>query len=141
MSDAPVTRPTARQRIAELNAQWRERAGLPPLPDPGCRKTTVQGSRAFLSGPLRTFRDVADRNLVYGYTVWELVRHIERQFHPGMTWENYGEWHIDHVIPLSLFVFDSADHPGFKAAWALANLRPLWAEDNLKKRAKRTHLL
>jgi protein-arginine kinase activator protein McsA len=80
------------------------------------------------------------RSLV-GYTSAELRRHIERQFLPGMSWDKRSEIHIDHIVPLSLFKFDGPDHPEFKAAWALTNLRPLWASDNIRKRSRRTHLL
>lgn len=76
-----------------------------------------------------------------GYTVDDLRVHLERQFLPGMSWDNMGEWHIDHVLPLALHKFESPDDPEFKAAWSLPNLRPLWAEDNLKKNAKRLTLL
>lgn len=75
------------------------------------------------------------------YTLQELMDHIERQFLPGMTWENRTEWHIDHIVPLSSFSFTSPEDADFKAAWALTNLRPLWAKDNMRKSAKRTHLL
>lgn len=76
-----------------------------------------------------------------GYKTADLVAHIERQFVRGMTWENMSEWHIDHILPLASFVFSDASHPEFRAAWALTNLRPLWSEQNLAKRAQRTHLL
>jgi hypothetical protein len=75
------------------------------------------------------------------YTVEELRVHLERQFRPGMGWHNMGEWHIDHVIPLKLHKIENPDDPDFKAAWSLSNLRPLWAEDNLRKNAKRLTLL
>lgn len=61
-----------------------------------------------------------------------LKEHLEKQFINGMTWENYGEWHIDHKIPLS-----SANNE--KDIYNLChyiNLQPLWAEDNLKKSNK-----
>lgn len=80
------------------------------------------------------------RSLV-GYTANELYRHLERQFLRGMTWEKRGEWHIDHIIPLSSFKFTSPDDPEFRAAWALTNLRPLWAKDNLLKNNQRLTLL
>ena len=77
-----------------------------------------------------------------GYSVADLRRHLERQFTKGMTWENYGaEWHVDHIVPRVSFRFKEATDVGFKACWALTNLRPLWAEDNLRKRDKRIHLL
>lgn len=76
------------------------------------------------------------------YSLDDLMRHLERQFLPGMTWENYGTmWHIDHIVPRSLFDYDSPEHPEFKAAWALWNLRPLGANDNIRKNARRTHLI
>ena len=76
-----------------------------------------------------------------GYTVEDLMRHLERQFSKGMTWGNRGEWHIDHIVPLKSFTFISPDEPEFKAAWALTNLRPLWGKENIRKNAKRLHLL
>jgi hypothetical protein len=79
---------------------------------------------------------------IVGYTIDDLTRHLERQFDRTMTWENRGtHWHIDHVIPISKFSYDGPDHPEFKAAWALSNLRPLVALENLRKNATRTHLL
>jgi Zn ribbon nucleic-acid-binding protein len=68
-----------------------------------------------------------------GYTLQELMDHLENQFQPGMTWKNYGEWHIDHIAPLSEFKCDSVDSLIFKKAWALENLQPLWARDNARK--------
>lgn len=80
-----------------------------------------------------------------GYTSDQLRRHIERQFLPGMSWANYGtgkgKWHIDHIVPLASFEYEAPDAPEFNAAWALTNLRPLWDEDNRKKRDKRIFLI
>lgn len=78
---------------------------------------------------------------ILGYTLSDLMLHLERQFLKGMTWQNFGEWHIDHVLPLSSFSITGLDDPELRVVWGLPNLRPLWAVDNLKKRAKRTHLL
>jgi hypothetical protein len=58
-----------------------------------------------------------------------------------MGWHNLPQWHIDHIIPLSSFRFETAHDPEFKAAWALTNLRPIWAVDNLRKHAKRELLV
>lgn len=79
--------------------------------------------------------------LLVGYSLADLMRHLERQFLPGMTWVNRGEWHIDHIVPLSSFKFSSPDDAEFRAAWALTNLRPLWWADNLGKSDKRTFLI
>jgi hypothetical protein len=63
----------------------------------------------------------------------ELVRHIESQMLPGMTWENYGAdgWHIDHIQHLSGFDFDFTRD--LKVVCHHTNLQPLWAKDNLRK--------
>lgn len=70
------------------------------------------------------------------FTQEELALHLEKQFLVGMTWANYGEWHIDHIVPISAFNYDSPDHIDFKRCWALSNLRPMWATENLKKWSK-----
>lgn len=76
------------------------------------------------------------------YTRDELREHIERQFTKGMTWENYGSfWHVDHIIPVSSFNITGPDCDDFKACWALTNLRPLKAEENLSKGDRVTHLI
>lgn len=68
-----------------------------------------------------------------GYTVEELKEYLESQFQDGMTWENYGQWHIDHIIPQSKLKYTSVEDENFKKCWALTNLQPLWAIDNCKK--------
>jgi len=67
------------------------------------------------------------------WTVEELYKHIEAQFVEGMTWGNYGEWHVDHIIPASHFCYSSPNDEDFRACWSLANLRPVWASENLSK--------
>lgn len=76
-----------------------------------------------------------------GYSVEELKTHIERQFLRGMSWVNMADWHIDHIVPKSSFTYSSPEDESFKACWALTNLRPLWAKDNLSKSDARTHLI
>lgn len=78
-----------------------------------------------------------------GYSLAELVSHIERQFTDGMTWEAFhrGEIHLDHIVPVAAFKPASVTCPEFRACWALTNLRPLWAADNHKKGSKREFLL
>ena len=70
------------------------------------------------------------------WTFAELVQHLESQFEPWMSWDNYGEWHIDHIIPIAAFNFKSPYDIDFKRCWALSNLRPLEARANLSKGAK-----
>ena len=67
------------------------------------------------------------------YTPEELKEHIEKQWEPWMSWENYGEWHIDHIYPQSKLPYDSMTHPNFLKCWALENLQPLEAKENMSK--------
>jgi len=78
-----------------------------------------------------------------GYTTAELRTHIERQFIKGMSWDRFmaGEIHIDHIIPVAKFGITDEDSEEFRQCWALSNLRPLWAADNLSKRDKVLTLL
>ena len=71
-----------------------------------------------------------------GYTLEDLMKHLESQFEPWMSWDNYGKWHIDHIKPKSLFKYENAEDPEFKKCWALENLQPLEARENLIKRDK-----
>lgn len=71
-----------------------------------------------------------------GYTVDQLKEHLEKQFKPGMNWENRSQWHIDHIIPLSVHNFQSPEDIDFKKAWSLKNLQPMWAKENIKKSNK-----
>jgi hypothetical protein len=66
-----------------------------------------------------------------GCSIEELKIYLESKFHPNMTWDNYGKWHIDHVKPLSKF--NLIDFEELKKACHYTNLQPLWAIDNLKK--------
>ncbi len=72
-----------------------------------------------------------------GYNLDELRKHLEKSFCDGMTWENYGYyWHIDHIIPMSVFNYETPKDIDFKKCWGLKNLQPLEARKNLRKNAK-----
>ena len=73
---------------------------------------------------------------ILGYTLEQLMEHLENKFTKGMTWDNYGEWHVDHIIPMSSFEFQSVEDREFKICWSLKNLQPLWGLDNLIKGSK-----
>jgi hypothetical protein len=68
-----------------------------------------------------------------GYTLKDLMGHLEKLFKLGMTWQNMGLWHIDHIRPVSSFNFTSYEDKEFKECWSLNNLQPLWALENMKK--------
>lgn len=75
-----------------------------------------------------------------GWAMTDLRDHLARQFVKGMGWHNVSEWHIDHIIPLCSFNIEGPECPEFRRAWALTNLRPLWAADNMSK-GPRVHTL
>lgn len=68
-----------------------------------------------------------------GCTIPQLRDHLERQFRPGMSWNNWSPsgWHIDHIRPLSKF--DLNDPSQAAAACHYTNLQPLWAKENNAK--------
>jgi len=87
------------------------------------------------------------------YSIQDLKDHLEKQFEPWMTWQNRGiynaklwddndsstwSWQIDHIIPNSTFEYLSMEDYAFKECWALNNLRPLSARQNVLDGAKRT---
>ena len=71
-----------------------------------------------------------------GCTWEELVAHIEKQFKPGMSWENYGryenKWSIDHIIPCDKFDLTKSEEQA--KCFHYTNLQPLWANENSSKR-------
>lgn len=70
------------------------------------------------------------------YSPYELINHLEKQFVDGMTWDNYGLWHVDHIKPISSFSINEIGDEEFMKCWCLDNLQPLWGIDNIKKSNK-----
>lgn len=92
---------------------------------------------------LRSGKNGKTTQQILGYSLEELRQHLERQFVDGMSWEAFkrGEIHIDHIIPVCEFDVKEVGDAEFAACWALSNLRPMWAADNLKKNRKVESLL
>jgi len=64
---------------------------------------------------------------------WQTFKnHIESLFKPGMSWDNYGSWHVDHVYPLS----KAANEANLMSLFHYTNTQPLWATENLLKGSK-----
>ena len=70
------------------------------------------------------------------YTPEELIIHLESQFKDTMTWDNYGEWHVDHKLPITSFNIEEMGDEEFMKCWALENLQPMWGEENIRKSNK-----
>jgi hypothetical protein len=64
----------------------------------------------------------------------EFILYFQSKFKERMTWENHGEWHIDHIKPCSLFNLLNEDEQ--KKCFHYTNLQPLWASENLSKGCK-----
>ena len=83
--------------------------------------------RAFL-------RDKTRYSKTLGCSQQEFVCYIEKQFQPGMTWENYGtEWELDHINPLAIAYEDGPTD--FAQACHYTNLQPLWKSEHQLKTA------
>ena len=114
------------ERVATLAKKWKE--------NPKNALSQRIGSRMWHS--LKGKKGKRHWETLVGYMLKDLMTHLEKLFKPGMTFENYGKWHIDHKIPISAFSFTKPEDSDFKKCWALSNLQPLWAEENLKKGSK-----
>ena len=66
-----------------------------------------------------------------GCTPEELRLHFESQFRDGMNWNNYGQWHVDHIKPVSSFDMTNSEHQ--RLCFHYTNLQPLWAMENFLK--------
>ncbi len=69
-----------------------------------------------------------------GCSVSFLRQYLQDKFKEGMTWENHGSWHIDHIIPCASFNLLDTDEQ--KKCFHYTNLQPLWGYDNLSKGCK-----
>ena len=84
------------------------------------RQAIIKG---FKSGKTLELLGVKDMQIV--------ILHLQKSFQEGMSWDNYGEWHIDHIIPCASF--DLTKQSEQKKCFHYTNLQPLWAKDNLSK--------
>lgn len=76
--------------------------------------------------------DKAGRTVdLLGCSAEEYRVYLEGLFEPGMSWDNRGEWHIDHTVPVA--AFDLTTEAGQRAAFHYTNTRPMWAAENLSK--------
>ena len=69
-----------------------------------------------------------------GCSIEELKQYLGKQFTEGMSWQNYGKWHIDHIRPCASFDLKKLNEQ--KKCFHYSNLQPLWAKDNLCKGAR-----
>ena len=117
-----------RKEISRKDVEYRKRR---KQADPAFRVITNLRNRVYAA--VMAGRDgsktISQVDLL-GCTPQQLVEHLEAQFLPGMSWDNYGHkgWHVDHIKPVAAF-----DDPEDPACWHFTNYQPLWAEDNWAK--------
>lgn len=66
-----------------------------------------------------------------GCDIQSFIEHIQRKFLPGMNWNNYGTWHLDHINPCNNF--DLSDESQQLKCFHYTNLQPMWMTDNCSK--------
>ncbi len=66
-----------------------------------------------------------------GISLTEFKAYLQENFKEGMTFENYGQWHLDHKKPC--YYFDLTKLEDRQACFHYTNIQPMWAIDNLKK--------
>jgi transposase-like protein len=75
------------------------------------------------------YKKKSKTNLILGCSFEEFKIHIETQFKDGMSWENHGEWHLDHKTPIS---WAKTEEEIYELNH-YSNFQPLWAKDNIVK--------
>ena len=87
-----------------------------------------------LYNALKNSYNPKDFEEIFGCSVLNMQMHLEQGFDKNMNWNNYGEWHVDHIIPCDSF--DLTKDGDLKQCFHWSNLQPLWASDNIRKSNK-----
>ena len=112
------------------------------------RKVFLTKKRKELKDPIfklkRNLQSKLSQSIKHGYNdktkahrllglKWGVLReYIESKFYEGMSWENFGQWQIDHIFPLS----QAKSEEELYKLFHYTNIQPLWAKDNLEKSDK-----
>ncbi len=86
-------------------------------------------SRLIRKGLKRGYRKGSRTEEILGISHSEFAGWMESKFSDGMSWDNMGEWHIDHIIPLC----SAKTEEEYRKLNHYTNLQPLWGEENLQK--------
>jgi len=108
-----------KERILAKNREWNK------------KHSHIVAWRSILKSQLRRFGSQKEGKTIdlLGYSAMELKQHIESLFTEGMSWDNHGQWHIDHIKPVTKFNKDELP----SVVNALSNLQPLWGSENRSK--------
>jgi len=85
----------------------------------------------YASLKVKSVKKLNRTNEYLGCTIQEFKDYMEKLFSEGMSWDNHGKWHIDHIRPISWF--DLTKEEEIFKAFNYTNCQPLWAKDNMRK--------
>jgi len=127
-----VYRDNHKEEIRNYQRIWRR---IKRAPNPKYRLD--HNISAYIAKALRGDKSGVSWQLLVGYTIKDLILHLESKFDSKMSWNNYGSyWCVDHIKPKSLFNYNSPNSEEFKKCWSLSNLQPLEKIENIKKKNK-----
>lgn len=112
----------------KINARYRERYHTDP------QFKLLSNLRSLTYQALKGIMKSASTITLLGCSVRHLLDHLEKQFQPGMTWKNHGEWHVDHMMPCASF--DVTDPEQQRRCCHYTNLQPMWGPENISKNDK-----
>lgn len=121
-----------REHLAEYRKRLKE---SDPNFKVACSLRSYIASKIRKSNTVKTLRSTE----LLGCSFDDFRKYLEKKFLPGMSWDNYGEWHIDHIIPCSKFDLTQASEQ--KRCFHYTNQQPLWKIDNLRKGNRTIDLL
>lgn len=91
------------------------------------------GTRIYMALKRQSKKAAKTMDLI-GCNIKFLRNHLEKQFKKGMSWSNYGKWHLDHIKPCAIFDLRKPEEQ--RKCFHYTNLQPLWAEENMAKHDK-----
>lgn len=113
---------------ARKNAYRRDRLASDPMYAMTCRLRGRIANALNLKG----FPKSGKTEKLVGCSYKDFMAHIESLFTEGMSWENYNQWHLDHITPLA----SASNKEELEKLFHYTNQQPLWAGDNMSKGAK-----
>ena len=126
------------EKIKKRNAVWRKKDYQKLKNDPNRSGEWIHWRvKSNVSRRIRglLFELKTNRTMEYiGCSMEQLRQHLESQFTDGMSWDNYGEWQIDHILPCD--AFDLTVPFEVFACFNYRNLQPLMAKENIAKKNK-----
>jgi hypothetical protein len=132
-----------KQHLEYCRLKRRRYRRLHPEKDRKSHLTTQQYLKKILRQRLRNvfrragFVKSTRATIALGCSLEDFKIYLESRFEPGMTWKNYGAvWHIDHIMPCAIFDMTKPEH--VKRCFHFSNMQPMFAKENLCKRAKVT---